>query len=279
VNEQTDENFEEFQPILDAASNYEASKWVLGDAVLEICGPPVKPGINNGSGERIKQAAEFLQDNGIDFNAKYLTEMRDISHLFPVPKRLGAAGISWSVFREFRSCPQSLLGRIRKNPDLVMKVSEAKKIVADIKATREKEAAKIAAETAADPVVEPPVEPIAVEPIMFEPIETDAGDTQFVPDKEPEETTDKQSAKTFAAKIEESDEMFTIAVKLINFVKSAHPDDPDWINEMIDSVEKTQDELKKLKSLLRGLSNKSKPVSNGGDNVVTPFPMAAAPGE
>lgn len=304
MDEHTDENsdkiIDEFQPILDAASEYEASKWVLGNAVLEICGPPGKPGVNNGSLERIKQAAEYLQNNGIDFTAKYLTEMRDISHLFPAAKRLGAAGISWSVFREFRSCPQILLGRVKKNPDLTMTVAEAKKIVGDYKARQQQREEKAAAEasggvepetvdtTSTDPVVEAPVEPTVsepvegvvtepVEPIVVPPVETDEEDIQTAP--EPEETkSDKYSAKSFAAKIIEADDMNALAIKLTNFVKSAHPDDPDWVNEMIHSVSKTQEELKKLKSLLRALSNKSKPAANGGDNV-TQFPIAAAPGE
>jgi len=146
VDEHTDENSEEtsaivseFEPIYTAVLERQASKFALGDLIGEICGKPSKNGVNNGSAQKIKEAADFLQERGIEYTAKYLTEIRDISatfHVSKAPKRLG--GVAWSVHREFRPYPE-LLGRaVKKTPDLVLTVAKAKEIVDKYKAEKQK---------------------------------------------------------------------------------------------------------------------------------------------
>ena len=80
-----------FAATLEALQEAEESKWRLGEALLAECGPPS----DNGSYARIREAAEELRENGPEYSARHLAQLRDVAHEFPKAKR--RLSLPWSV--------------------------------------------------------------------------------------------------------------------------------------------------------------------------------------
>ena len=86
----------QFPLTLAAAKDAEKSQWAIGDALVKECGPPGDDHTNNGSGERIAAAAEFLGANGLEFSLSYLRRLRQVAVAF-ADVRTRTSSVSWNA--------------------------------------------------------------------------------------------------------------------------------------------------------------------------------------
>jgi hypothetical protein len=71
--------------------------WDLGDALIEECGPAGAHGVNNGSLDRLKEAARFLRKEGFNYTHRYLEVVRSTASAFS--DRTRVRSLSFSVHR------------------------------------------------------------------------------------------------------------------------------------------------------------------------------------
>jgi hypothetical protein len=57
-------------------------QWAIGDALVEECGPPSKDGVNDGSYNKLKEAAEYLLTHNFEYHVKTLARLRQTAYNF-----------------------------------------------------------------------------------------------------------------------------------------------------------------------------------------------------
>jgi hypothetical protein len=67
--EQFPKTLEAFRQHKDAEGKVEGALWLIGEALIEECGPPGPDGVNNGSGSKIEAARKFLKQEGMEDEA------------------------------------------------------------------------------------------------------------------------------------------------------------------------------------------------------------------
>lgn len=83
------------------------SQWMIGDALLAECGPPSEQGVQDGSFERLDEAAREIAEQCGDektYDIKSLSKLRSVSYNFPESAR---RALSWSIHEE-AGHPQAL---------------------------------------------------------------------------------------------------------------------------------------------------------------------------
>jgi hypothetical protein len=103
-------------PIVAAAQERERSLWEIGDALLEECGPPSEDGRDNGSREKLEEAAAEIEQLNIEgYSAGRLYNLRKVAHNFPPDRRV--PGVSWDAHR-LAGSPEMLEAIIKHAADL-----------------------------------------------------------------------------------------------------------------------------------------------------------------
>jgi hypothetical protein len=83
----------------EAEKRAEDMQWLIGDALLEECGPPPSSPRADGSYEALKECAAELEATGHPkFSINYLARLREVSHTNPRMTRI--PGVSWSAHQE-----------------------------------------------------------------------------------------------------------------------------------------------------------------------------------
>jgi hypothetical protein len=231
-----------YEQTVEACLRHESSQWEIGDALLKECGPPGENGANNGSTAKLKEALEELDRNGLCYSLSTLRHMRDMSHAWPVPR---GTRVSWSVYREFTPYPKLLKERLKNNPDLLMTVAEANKIVTNYKKRYDQ------------PEQPEPVEATGEDETITNPVE----DTQFVPDEPatppiivPPEESPKAKWRALA------DEAYSQMASLIAEVERAKiNDEPLFDSETNDAVTKVRELCNEYLKKARQTTKKDKP--------------------
>jgi hypothetical protein len=84
-----------YEAVLVAARSVDKGYFAIGDALIKTCGAPSPTGKNDSSYEKLKEAAAYLLENGIEYDVTTLTRYRMVAHSFPRAVRRTA--LSWSV--------------------------------------------------------------------------------------------------------------------------------------------------------------------------------------
>jgi hypothetical protein len=88
-------------------------QWAIGDALVEECGPPSETGVQDGSRNKIKEAAEYLLTYNFEYKIETLAHFRETAYDFKESVRLPS--ISFSVHRAAGS-PEFLKSVIQGAP-------------------------------------------------------------------------------------------------------------------------------------------------------------------
>jgi hypothetical protein len=100
---------EQFPLTLAAVKKGENNTWLIGDALLDECGPPQERVRN----DKIKIAAQFLAEQGFDYSAGHLCHLRSTSYAFTAVARIRS--IRWDAHYVARD-PKTLNMIISKTP-------------------------------------------------------------------------------------------------------------------------------------------------------------------
>lgn len=84
-----------FPELLELARKREAMQFAIGDRLLKDCGAPSQFTRMDGSYEKIKAAAVYLEENGVEYSMTSLAHYREIAFKFPPERRY--EGISWQA--------------------------------------------------------------------------------------------------------------------------------------------------------------------------------------
>lgn len=87
----------EFPKSLEAAKASNNSQWPLGDALIEECSTPGPNGVRDESREKLVRCAKELENNGIDFTAEYIRQIRRTAANFTPGTRI--PGVPFTVHR------------------------------------------------------------------------------------------------------------------------------------------------------------------------------------
>jgi len=131
-----------FPLTLAAAKDAEKSRWAIGDALVQECGPPGDDHTNNGTGMKIAAAAEFLGANGLEFSESYLRRLRKVAYSFSDVRT--RSSVSWNA-HEAAGSPKILESIIRGLPEGTKATGAIVKAARDrayVDERREREAAR-----------------------------------------------------------------------------------------------------------------------------------------
>jgi hypothetical protein len=82
--------------VIEAAQKRESAQWEIGDALVRAVGMgPSNNGVNDGSLAVFEEISVALEQVGINHDAKYLSQLRTVSWVFPRSERSDPT--SWSV--------------------------------------------------------------------------------------------------------------------------------------------------------------------------------------
>lgn len=271
-----------------AVRKQEASNWEIGDALIEECGSPGEGRANNDSLTRIKDFTTFLfSDYGIERSVNTLREVRDICHVFPHAAR--AACVSWSVYRIFRGNPDLLLEWINKYPSEGMTAKAAREMIIDYDNSltpepeeeeepvedEPQEDEELAEDEDEEPIeIEELPEAVEAEPAVSETVEEPVVDEEPEPSPSMPEIVVPVKQPALAQTLIEAENMFAIAVKLVNLMKSNPPKDLGVIAEFEDIAKQTRDELNKLLRVIKPLLPKSESEAPAAQQL-TPTPTVS----
>jgi hypothetical protein len=85
--------------IEEAESRIDNMQWLMGDVLLEECGPPPNGPRSDGSYDKLKECAAELEATGHPkFSTNYIARLREVAHTNPPKKRIET--VSWSAHQE-----------------------------------------------------------------------------------------------------------------------------------------------------------------------------------